>query len=52
MKLDLYGREHERLGKYSEKVSTIKKFRYVLDEDNLLKVVDDDIAEKLLDEEE
>jgi len=73
MKLSLRDREHERLGKYSEKVSTIKKFRNVLDESNLLKVVDDDekifsriiylidnnpeydddeIAEKLLDEEE
>ena len=37
MKLDLYAREHERLGKYSEKVSTIKKFRNVFDESNLLK---------------
>ncbi len=73
MKLSLRDREHEKLGKYSEKVSTIKKFRNVLDESNLLKVVDDDekifsriiylidnnpeydddeIAEKLLDEEE
>ena len=42
MKLDLYAREHERLGKFSEKVSTIKKFRNVLDESNLLKVVDND----------
>ncbi|MBR1736846.1 MAG: Rpn family recombination-promoting nuclease/putative transposase [Firmicutes bacterium] len=41
MKLALRDREHEKLGKYSEKVSTIKKFRNVLDESNLLKVVDD-----------
>ena len=42
MKLDLRDREHERLGECAAKVSMIKKFRYILAENDLSKMVDDD----------
>ena len=42
MKLDLRDREHEKLGECAAKVSMIKKFRYILAENDLSKMVDDD----------